>query len=352
MAPSPSITSIGAVRVEGTAIAVTGAGHRPGRGPRHAQLQLGRLQGRRDDGLRRRDDRLVELHPGRQRQLSHRPDRQRQGRRRRQGRVDDRRRQRRALRRHHQHRSAPRVEGTAIAVTGGATDPAGAHDTLSYSWAAYKDGATTAFAVGTTASWSFTPDDNGSYRIALTVSDEDGGSATAESTIDVANVASFAEHHQIGACASRAPPSPSPGAATDPAGAHDTLSYSWAAYKDGATTAFAVGTTASWSFTPDDNGSYRIALTVSDEDGGSATAESTIDVANVAPSPSITSIGMVRGRRHRRHRRGHRPGRGPRHAQLQLGRLQGDRATTAFAVGTTASVELHPRTTTAAIASP
>ena len=129
--------------------------------------------------------------------------------------------------------AAVRVEGTAIAVTGAATDPAGAHDTLSYSWAAYKDGATTAFAVGTTASWSFTPDDNGSYRIALTVSDEDGGSATAESTIDVANVAPSPSITSIGAVRVEGTAIAVTGAATDPAGAHDTLSYSWAAYKDG-----------------------------------------------------------------------------------------------------------------------
>ena len=35
----------------------------------------------------------------------------------------------------------PRVEGTAITVTGSASDPAGARDTLSYVWAVLKDGA-------------------------------------------------------------------------------------------------------------------------------------------------------------------------------------------------------------------
>ena len=38
-----------------------------------------------------------------------------------------------------------------------------------------------------------------------------------------------------------------------------------------------------FSFTPNDNGSYQIVLTVSDEDGGSATVDQTISVANVAP---------------------------------------------------------------------
>ena len=138
-----------------------------------------------------------------------------------------------------------RVEGTAIAVTGAATDPAGAQDTLSYSWDAYKDGATTAFAVGTGDSWRFTPDDNGSYRIALTVSDEDGGSTTAESTINVANVA---RPRALPASARRAVEGTAiavTGAATDPAGAHDTLSYAGDVYKDGGTRPSPSASTAS-----------------------------------------------------------------------------------------------------------
>ncbi len=82
-----------------------------------------------------------------------------------------------------------RVEGTAITVGGPATDPAGASDTLSYAWVVYQDGADTAYDSGTGAGWSFGPNDNGSYRIVLTVNDEDGGSATVEQTIAVANVA-------------------------------------------------------------------------------------------------------------------------------------------------------------------
>ena len=43
---------------------------------------------------------------------------------------------------------ATRVEGTSIAVTGTATDPAGTDDTLSYAWSVYKDGGPTVFASG------------------------------------------------------------------------------------------------------------------------------------------------------------------------------------------------------------
>ena len=85
--------------------------------------------------------------------------------------------------------SQPRVEGTEIVVTGSATDPAGANDTLTYSWTVEKDGA--AFADGSDVNlteFRFTPDDNADYHIVLTVNDEDGGSSTVEQTITVANV--------------------------------------------------------------------------------------------------------------------------------------------------------------------
>ena len=87
--------------------------------------------------------------------------------------------------------SETKLEGTAINVSASAADPAGGNDTLTYSYQVFKDGATTAFADGSgvdQTSFGFTPDDNGNYEIMLTVSDEDGGSATVSQTFDVGNV--------------------------------------------------------------------------------------------------------------------------------------------------------------------
>jgi Ca2+-binding RTX toxin-like protein len=87
--------------------------------------------------------------------------------------------------------SALRVEGTPIDVTASATDPAGANDTLTYAYAVYRDGGTAPVAVGSgvdLTAFSFTPGDNGSYEIVLTVTDEDGGSAVTSQTITVGNV--------------------------------------------------------------------------------------------------------------------------------------------------------------------
>ena len=61
--------------------------------------------------------------------------------------------------------SEPRVEGTAITVTGTASDPAGVLDTLSYAWTVLKGG--TGFASGSGATFMFTPNDNASYEIGL-----------------------------------------------------------------------------------------------------------------------------------------------------------------------------------------
>ena len=84
--------------------------------------------------------------------------------------------------------SAVRVEGTSITVTASATDPAGANDTLTYSYAVFKNGGATVFAGASgvdQTSFSFTPDEFGSYQVVLTVSDEDGGAGTATANIIV-----------------------------------------------------------------------------------------------------------------------------------------------------------------------
>ena len=182
------------------------------------------------------------------------------------------------------------MEGTAITVTGSASDPAGVLDTLSYAWTVLKDSAD--FASGSGATFAFTPDDNASYEIGLTVSDEDGGSTTVAQTISVANVApsptivSISEPRVEGTAITVA------GSASDPAGTRDTLSFVWTILKGGVD--FATGSGETFAFTPDDNESYGISLTVSDEDGGSTSVSQTISVANVAPSPTIVSISTPR----------------------------------------------------------
>ena len=126
--------------------------------------------------------------------------------------------------------SEPLVEGTAITVTGSASDPAGTRDTLSFVWTILKGGA--AFASGSGATFAFTPDDNGSYEIGLTVSEEDGGSTTVAQTISVANVASSPTIVSISTPRVEGTAITVTGSASDPAGVLDTLSYAWTVLKD------------------------------------------------------------------------------------------------------------------------
>ena len=76
---------------------------------------------------------------------------------------------------------------------------------------------------------------------------------------------------------------------TDPSPADTAASftYAWSATKNGA--AFASGSSANFSFTPDDNGTYVVTLTATDKDGGvSQPASATIIVDNVAPTAGVS----------------------------------------------------------------
>ena len=126
--------------------------------------------------------------------------------------------------------SDPRIEGTAITVVGSATDAGGSEDTLTYAWSVFKDGAATAYAGSSgvnQTSFTFTPDDDGSYQVVLTVSDEDGGSTTATQSIAVDNVLPAPQIVSIGTPRVEGTAIAVTGSATDPGGANDALTYSW-----------------------------------------------------------------------------------------------------------------------------
>jgi PKD repeat protein len=174
------------------------------------------------------------------------------------------------------------AEGTAINMTGSATD-AGSADTFTYGWTVTKNGS--AFKSGSGASFTFTPTDNGTYVVTLTATDDDGGSDTDAKTIIVNNVAPTAAISWAPTSSPEGTAISMTGSATDP-GSLDTLSFAWTVTKDGSP--FATGAAASFSFTPDDDGAYVVGLTVTDDDGGTGTANKTIAVTNVAPTMLIS----------------------------------------------------------------
>src|SRR5207248_1803613 len=80
-------------------------------------------------------------------------------------------------------------EGALISLSASASDPSPV-DTVAgftYAWSVTRNSA--AFSSGSAANFSFTPDDNGTYVVGLTVTDKDGGSGSDSKTVAVTNVA-------------------------------------------------------------------------------------------------------------------------------------------------------------------
>jgi hypothetical protein len=181
-------------------------------------------------------------------------------------------------------------EGTTVSLAAAASDPGPADvPSLDIEWTVEKDGVF--FASGSGTSFAFTPDDNASYLVTVTATDKDGASASDSATITVTNVAPTAAI--VGA------PDTSPeGTAisltaqvTDPS-AVDTAAgfqYAWNVTKNDAP--FAAGTSAAFSFTPDDDGVYVVTLTATDKDGGVSNPDArTVTVTNVPPTVTLSQV--------------------------------------------------------------
>ncbi len=179
-------------------------------------------------------------------------------------------------------------EGTEISLTGSATDPSSVDTTagFTFAWSVTKDG--NPFASGSGASFSFTSDDNGTYVVALSATDKDGGTGTDSKTINVTNVAPTPSINGAPTSSPEGTAINLGGSATDPSSVDTAagFNFAWSVTKN--SSPFASGSGASFSFTPDDNGTYVVTLQATDKDSGTGTDSKTIDVTNVAPT--ITSV--------------------------------------------------------------
>lgn len=126
--------------------------------------------------------------------------------------------------------------------------------------------------------------------ISVTVTDDDGGSASSTTSVTVNNVAPTATI--VGA-----PASGNEGTAinlsstvTDP-GTQDTITTAWSVTKNG--NPYSSGSGSTFSFTPDDNGTYVVTFTATDDDTGVGTDVETITINNVAPTAGISGPGLV-----------------------------------------------------------
>src|SRR5439155_17804168 len=139
---------------------------------------------------------------------------------------------------------------------------------------------------GTQASFSFTPDDNGTYAVSLTVSNGLSTDVTKTKTLMVGNVAPTVSIHNP-------PGSGTPNLAitlqadvTDP-GSADTHTFAWSVQSDnGQVVPGGVG--QSFSFTPTAAGNYTVSVQATDDDGASSAAASTSIV--VAPTALTVKI--------------------------------------------------------------
>jgi PKD repeat protein len=178
-------------------------------------------------------------------------------------------------------------EGSTIAFDGsGSSDPDG--DALTYNWD-FGDGAT-----GTGATPSHAYGDNGTYTVQLTVDDGQGGTHTSSTTATIANVAP-----NLGALTvPGAPIALAPGGNvvnlaatfTDP-GFLDTHTGSLNCDGGSAGAVTASGGSASGACTFSAAGVYSVALTVTDDDGGSDTEAGAAYIVIYDPSAGFVTGG-------------------------------------------------------------
>jgi hypothetical protein len=168
-------------------------------------------------------------------------------------------------------------EGTAITLGSTVTDPSPVDTAagFTYHWSVTKNGS--AYASGSAAAISFTPDDNGTYVVTLTATDKDGGVGTTSITITVDNVAPMAGVS-----------GPTDGVrgqartftltASDPSSVDQAAGFTFAiTWGDGSTQTVSgpSGTTVSHVYTA--SGTYTVKVTAKDKDGGTSAAAAQMD---------------------------------------------------------------------------
>lgn len=170
------------------------------------------------------------------------------------------------------------VEGGSVTLSGSASDAGG--DTLTYSWTVSASNGQV-IESGTGLSFGFTPVDDGTYAVTFTATDDDGASASDTVVVTVTNAAPVADAGNDLAV-NEGSALTLTGSFSDAGGA-DTHSFLWQVVASNGQV-IADGTGSSFGFTPVDNGTYTVTLTVTDDDGGSHSDTVVVTANNVAPT--------------------------------------------------------------------
>jgi hypothetical protein len=176
--------------------------------------------------------------------------------------------------------------GTAITLTGSATDlnPAETAAGFTYAWTVTSSGTTVS--TGTGSTFKFTPATGGTYVVTLTASTLDGyKSAPVTSSISVSNSLPTAKIAGAPTSIAEETAITLTGSATGGSGTGYT--YAWTVTDSGKT--FATGTGTTFKFTPNDVGQYVVSLVATDSKGAkSAAVTTTVSATEVVPTVSIT----------------------------------------------------------------
>ena len=178
-------------------------------------------------------------------------------------------------------------EGSAPANTGTYSDPDG--DTV-----AITASSGTVTKTGTsTGTWSWTAassDEASSQAVTITANDGQGHSTATSFTSTVTAVAPSARIVTDPPSIPEGAPETFTGAASSPAEADNAagFTYAWTVTKNGS--AYATGSTASFTFTPDDEGTYVVTFRATDDGSMAGTDSMTIIGTNVAPQAAISGF--------------------------------------------------------------
>jgi len=177
-------------------------------------------------------------------------------------------------------------EGAVISFDGsGSSDPG--MDIITYTWD-FGDGS-----MGSGLATTHTYPDNDTYSVVLTVTDDNGATSSDTLAVTVANVAPNAVLNANPTIAFEGGAVLFDGSSSTDPGINDTLSYQWD-FGDGSPVT--IGSIISHTYLAD--GVYTATLTVTDDDGASDIASTSVSiqnanpvaVANVTPSPAYEGM--------------------------------------------------------------